>query len=315
MTAAFEPIHMLQKMPFHEIMRLSLLGNHERMSATRAYEIGLVSEVVPAEGLHDAAAWAANAIAQRAAPRRAGHGPRPSGLASSTAADRPSTSATPSSPWAPTRIRSAKARSSSRRGNASNGGCASPRRTHHSQGGTPWLGTSRPIPSSRPSSTGSTRSSARRSSRSTSSGPDRRTTTPTDTLRKVIDPLKQQVRDEGLWACHLGPELGGQGYGQVKLALLNEILGRSQWAPIVFGCQAPDTGNAEIIAHYGTDEQKAKYLQPLLDGELFSSYSMTEPQGGSDPTLFTTRAETRRRRVGHQRLEVLLVERAARRRS
>jgi acyl-CoA dehydrogenase len=114
---------------------------------------------------------------------------------------------------------------------------------------------------------------------------------PDDTLHSIIDPLKQRVRDEGLWACHLGPELGGKGYGQVKLALLNEILGRSQWAPIIFGCQAPDTGNAEIIAHYGTDEQKEKYLQPLLNGELFSSYSMTEPQGGSDPTRFVTRAE------------------------
>ena len=111
-----------------------------------------------------------------------------------------------------------------------------------------------------------------------------------DTLRKIVDPLKAQVRAEGLWACHLGPELGGKGYGQVKLSLMNEILGRSQWAPIVFGCQAPDTGNAEIIAHYGTDEQKARYLAPLLGGEIFSSYSMTEPQGGSDPTRFTTRA-------------------------
>ncbi|SRR6266508_2055133 len=63
MTAAFEPIHMLQKMPFHEIMRLSLLGNHERLSAARAHEIGLVSEVVPGPDLHDAAAWAAAAIA------------------------------------------------------------------------------------------------------------------------------------------------------------------------------------------------------------------------------------------------------------
>ena len=59
----------------------------------------------------------------------------------------------------------------------------------------------------------------------------------------------------------------------------------------MFGCQAPDTGNAEIIAHYGTDEQKAQYLQPLLDGEMFSSYSMTEPQGGADPTQFTCRAQ------------------------
>src|SRR3954452_10475681 len=63
MTSAFEPIHMLQKMPFAEIMRLSLLGNHERMSAPRAFQIGLVSEVVAAADLHDAAAWSAEAIA------------------------------------------------------------------------------------------------------------------------------------------------------------------------------------------------------------------------------------------------------------
>jgi acyl-CoA dehydrogenase len=72
---------------------------------------------------------------------------------------------------------------------------------------------------------------------------------------------------------------------------MNEILGRSQWAPIIFGTQAPDTGNAEIIAHYGTEEQKQRYLLPLLNGEVFSSYSMTEPQGGSDPTRFTTQAQ------------------------
>ena len=111
-----------------------------------------------------------------------------------------------------------------------------------------------------------------------------------ETRRKVVDPLKEEVRRRDLWATHLGPELGGQGYGQLKLALLNEILGRSQWAPIVFGCQAPDTGNAEIIAHYGTPEQKERYLRPLLDGEIFSCYSMTEPHAGADPTMFKTRA-------------------------
>ena len=111
-----------------------------------------------------------------------------------------------------------------------------------------------------------------------------------DTRRAVVDPLKQQVRDHGLWACHLGPELGGQGYGAVRLTLINEILGRSGWSPIVFGTQAPDTGNAEILARFGTEGQRARYLQPLLDGEIFSCFSMTEPQGGSDPALFTTRA-------------------------
>jgi acyl-CoA dehydrogenase len=108
--------------------------------------------------------------------------------------------------------------------------------------------------------------------------------------KRLVRPLQDRVREKGLWACHLGPELGGQGYGQVKLALLNEILGRSRWAPSVFGCQAPDSGNAEIIAHFGTPEQKERYLRPLLDGEISSSYSMTEPHGGADPTLFTTRA-------------------------
>jgi acyl-CoA dehydrogenase len=107
----------------------------------------------------------------------------------------------------------------------------------------------------------------------------------------ILRPLQQQVRDHGLWAAHLKPELGGQGYGQVKLALLNEIVGRSRWAPSVFGSQAPDSGNAEILALFGTPEQKTRYLEPLLAGEITSCYSMTEPQGGSDPGLFVTRAE------------------------
>ncbi|MBU6330540.1 MAG: acyl-CoA dehydrogenase family protein [Acidobacteria bacterium] len=107
---------------------------------------------------------------------------------------------------------------------------------------------------------------------------------------EVIRPLQQVVKDRGLWSCHLTPEFGGQGYGQVRLAYMNEILGRSQFAPMVFGSQAPDSGNAEILAHYGTDEQRATYLAPLLDGRISSCYSMTEPQGGADPSVFTTRA-------------------------
>ena len=107
----------------------------------------------------------------------------------------------------------------------------------------------------------------------------------------LVPPLQRQVKERGLWATHLGPELGGQGHGQVKLALLNEILGPVGLAPIVFGCQAPDSGNAEILAHYGTPELKDRFLQPLLDGEIFSCFSMTEPHAGSDPQEFTLSAE------------------------
>jgi acyl-CoA dehydrogenase len=118
---------------------------------------------------------------------------------------------------------------------------------------------------------------------------------PFDPARKgpaaAMAPLKKRVQQEGLWACHLDPHLGGQGYGQVKLGLMNEILGRSRFGPTVFGCQAPDTGNMEILARFGTPEQKKKYLEPLLAGEIASCYSMTEPQAGADPGQFTCRAE------------------------
>jgi acyl-CoA dehydrogenase len=83
-------------------------------------------------------------------------------------------------------------------------------------------------------------------------------------LKKVVDPLKDEVKRRGLWACHLGPDLGGKGFGQVKLSLMNEILAPYQWGPTIFGIQGPDTGNAEIIAYYGTEAQKNRYLKPLL---------------------------------------------------
>ena len=114
---------------------------------------------------------------------------------------------------------------------------------------------------------------------------------PNSPAAKAMEPLRQIVRQKKLWACHLGPELGGEGYGQVKLGLMNEILGRSRFGPSVFGCQAPDSGNAEILAHFGTSEQKQTYLTPLLDGKIASCYSMTEPQAGSDPAEFTCTAK------------------------
>ncbi len=110
------------------------------------------------------------------------------------------------------------------------------------------------------------------------------------TARAHLKPLQARVKEQGLWACHLGPNLGGPGYGQVKLALMNEILGRSTWAPTIFGTAAPDTGNAEILALFGTGEQKAKYLAPLMAGDIFSTFSMTEPHAGADPGEFICRA-------------------------
>ncbi|MDO9443209.1 MAG: acyl-CoA dehydrogenase family protein, partial [Beijerinckiaceae bacterium] len=106
----------------------------------------------------------------------------------------------------------------------------------------------------------------------------------------LIKPLQAEVKARGLWAFHLGKELGGPGHGQLQLALMNEHLGRSRAAPVVFGCQAPDSGNAEILAHYGSTEQKRRYLQPLLANDIVSCFAMTEPQGGSDPKMFTTAA-------------------------
>src|SRR5437016_2104357 len=109
-------------------------------------------------------------------------------------------------------------------------------------------------------------------------------------IKALVDPLKQQVKDQGLWALFLDEELGGPGFGQLKLALLNGILGRYGSAPAIFGTAAPETGNMELLAAYGTEEQKRRWLYPLMNQEIFSAYSMTEPQGGSDPNLFQTHA-------------------------
>ena len=97
-------------------------------------------------------------------------------------------------------------------------------------------------------------------------------------LLRAIAPLQDQVKRSGLWAAHLDPELGGQGFGQVKLGLMHEILGTTPIAPLVFGNAAPDSGNSEILALAGTPEQKERYLQPLLAGDLKSAFSMTEPE-------------------------------------
>jgi acyl-CoA dehydrogenase len=109
-------------------------------------------------------------------------------------------------------------------------------------------------------------------------------------FKRLVRPLQAKVKARGLWACHLGPELGGKGYGQLKLALMNEKFGRSRFGPIVFGSQAPDTGNSEILAHYGTPAQKTQYLEPLLANEIVSCFTMTEPQGGADALVLQASA-------------------------
>jgi len=113
---------------------------------------------------------------------------------------------------------------------------------------------------------------------------------PDPVVKAYVRELQQEVKDQGLWAIFLDEELGGPGFGQLKLGLLNEVIGRYGSAPQMFGAAAPDTGNMEMLAAYGTEEQKKRWLEPLLNQEMFSAYSMTEPQGGSDPNLFKTHA-------------------------
>jgi acyl-CoA dehydrogenase len=112
-----------------------------------------------------------------------------------------------------------------------------------------------------------------------------------DAWRRATDPIRQRVKDRGLWAAHLGPELGGPGMGQLRLALMHEILGRTRSATILFGNQAPDSGNSELLAVGASEEQKKRWLWPLLDGTLSSSFALTEPEvAGSDPTTIQTTA-------------------------
>lgn len=112
-----------------------------------------------------------------------------------------------------------------------------------------------------------------------------------DEAAAVVSVLRGEVRGMGLWAPHVSPDAGGTGTGFLDYALLNEQIGRSFWGQLIFGCQAPDAGNAEILHLYGTEEQKRMWLDPLVAGEVRSFFAMTEPEvAGSDPTLLQTRA-------------------------
>jgi acyl-CoA dehydrogenase len=112
-----------------------------------------------------------------------------------------------------------------------------------------------------------------------------------DAGEQLLAQLQDEVRGLGLWAPHIPPEAGGSGTGFLDYAYLNEHIGRSMFGQLVFGCQAPDAGNGEILHMFGTDEQKERWLHPLVAGQIRSFFSMTEPEvPGSDPTTLRTRA-------------------------
>jgi acyl-CoA dehydrogenase len=108
---------------------------------------------------------------------------------------------------------------------------------------------------------------------------------------QMIENLKEKARQQGLWNLFLPDDRFGAGLSNLEYAPLSEIMGRSSIASQVFNCSAPDTGNMEILAEFGTPEQQEQWLKPLLDGEIRSCFSMTEPDtASSDPTNLHTRA-------------------------
>ncbi|HET7873881.1 MAG TPA: acyl-CoA dehydrogenase family protein [Methylomirabilota bacterium] len=107
----------------------------------------------------------------------------------------------------------------------------------------------------------------------------------------ILEEVKERARERGLWNLFLPDPRYGTGLSNLEYAPLAGVMGRVLWAPEAFNCSAPDTGNMEILAEFGTEAQRVRWLQPLLDGKIRSGFSMTEPgAAGSDPTQLETRA-------------------------
>ena len=106
---------------------------------------------------------------------------------------------------------------------------------------------------------------------------------------KALMELRAKAREDGLWLPHMPAAWGGMGLGHVELAMVQAEAARCRFGPWVLNCQAPDEGNMHTLLHWGTDDQKERYLRPLLEGNAWSCFAMTEPEvAGSDPTLIRT---------------------------
>lgn len=108
-----------------------------------------------------------------------------------------------------------------------------------------------------------------------------------------LEPLRAKAKEAGLWALQMPKARGGQGLNVAGMAACYEEMGRSIFGPVVFNCAAPDDGNMILLEKVATDEQKARWLQPIVDGKVRSAFAMTEPMpgAGSDPGLMLSRAE------------------------